>query len=165
MDAAVRERLVKLIAMTGSSHDGEVINAARAADSLLKQHKLSWREALLPNGRDSDNEPVTRLRAEVDLHRRECASLKAKNERLNKQLATLRVLETEDRVGLGTGPASKRARRVLQLVETGAATLNEFEREFMQTISGWTGQLTDRQFPVFVQIMRKVTMQTGQVPS
>jgi hypothetical protein len=41
MDQALRERRLELPAMTGSSHDGEVINAARAANKLLKQHKIS----------------------------------------------------------------------------------------------------------------------------
>jgi hypothetical protein len=37
-----RKRLIKLLAMLDSKHDGEVLNAARLASGLLRDAGLSW---------------------------------------------------------------------------------------------------------------------------
>jgi hypothetical protein len=39
---ADRERLARLLGMLGSEFDGEVANAGRLADKLVRQHKLTW---------------------------------------------------------------------------------------------------------------------------
>lgn len=39
-------RLIKLLARLGSSHDGEVLNAARLADRLVRQAGLTWDDVL-----------------------------------------------------------------------------------------------------------------------
>lgn len=39
-------RLVKLLARIGSSHDGEVLNAARLADRLVRRAGLTWDDIL-----------------------------------------------------------------------------------------------------------------------
>jgi hypothetical protein len=80
MNAALRERLMKLIAMVGSDHDGEVINAARAADRLLRRHKRSWHDFLSTNR--SDVALVTVLQSEL------VVSAKKENHRLRAQLTT-----------------------------------------------------------------------------
>lgn len=41
-----RPRLVKVLGMLGSRHDGEVLAAARLAQYMLGQAKLSWAELL-----------------------------------------------------------------------------------------------------------------------
>jgi len=41
-----RVMLGKLMMMTTSTHDGEALNALRAANRILARHKLSWREVL-----------------------------------------------------------------------------------------------------------------------
>jgi hypothetical protein len=41
-DAETADRLAKLLGMLGSSHDGEVINAGRAADQLVRSSGLTW---------------------------------------------------------------------------------------------------------------------------
>jgi hypothetical protein len=40
------QMLIKLLRMTESSHDGEVLNAARMANALLNKHNVNWDEAL-----------------------------------------------------------------------------------------------------------------------
>ena len=40
------QRLAKLAGMIGSDHDGEALNAARAATRLLASNGLTWCEAL-----------------------------------------------------------------------------------------------------------------------
>jgi hypothetical protein len=46
MSAAERERLTKFVGMLASEHDGEILNAARAASALLRSKKLTWADAL-----------------------------------------------------------------------------------------------------------------------
>jgi hypothetical protein len=41
-----RDRLGKLLGMLGSDHDGEVAAAGRAADRLVREAGLTWREVL-----------------------------------------------------------------------------------------------------------------------
>jgi len=42
-----KTRLVKLVMMTTSNHDGEALNAIRMANSLLAANKLNWSDILL----------------------------------------------------------------------------------------------------------------------
>ena len=48
MDAATRDRLAKVMAMTTSSHDAEALAAVRRANGILAKHQLTWQEALGP---------------------------------------------------------------------------------------------------------------------
>jgi hypothetical protein len=41
-----RRRLVKVLGMLGSRHDGEALNAARTAHTMLAQAKTRWEELL-----------------------------------------------------------------------------------------------------------------------
>lgn len=41
-----KERLVKLLNLTGSAHDGEALAAIRKANELLDQHKASWSDVM-----------------------------------------------------------------------------------------------------------------------
>jgi hypothetical protein len=49
MDADKRKHLIKLLGMLGSAHDGEVLNAAKAAQRLLGAEGLTWEEAFASN--------------------------------------------------------------------------------------------------------------------
>ena len=54
-----KDRLAKLLSMTGSDHEAEALAAMRKANELLRLHKKSWADVL------SDPPPVTAPRAEV----------------------------------------------------------------------------------------------------
>jgi hypothetical protein len=43
-----RERLGKLLGLFSSSHDGEVANAARAADALVRRAGMTWPDVVAP---------------------------------------------------------------------------------------------------------------------
>lgn len=43
-------RLIQLLGMMGSDHDGEVLNAARLAQRVLTDHKLQWGDVIGLNG-------------------------------------------------------------------------------------------------------------------
>jgi hypothetical protein len=46
LNAKDRTRLIQLLGMLGSDHDGECCNAARLACRLLRTHGLTWEQAL-----------------------------------------------------------------------------------------------------------------------
>jgi len=46
MPPADRLRLVRLLGMTGSKHDGEALNAMRMANKMLGENKTTWAEVL-----------------------------------------------------------------------------------------------------------------------
>jgi hypothetical protein len=46
LPASARTRLVKLLGMLGSAHEGERDAAVLAANRLLQQHKVSWGDLL-----------------------------------------------------------------------------------------------------------------------
>jgi hypothetical protein len=48
LDHHYAERLVRLLGMLGSEHDGEVVNAGRMADRLVRQHGLTWPDIITP---------------------------------------------------------------------------------------------------------------------
>lgn len=54
------DRLAKLLGLLGSDHDGEVANAGRAADRLLRQAGLTWFDIIA--------RPPQQRRDEVDQH-------------------------------------------------------------------------------------------------
>ena len=60
-----RDRLAKLLGMMGSAHDGEVVNAARAADRLVRDSGLRWPDIAMSapprgsNGNGPGFDPIT----------------------------------------------------------------------------------------------------------
>ena len=47
LPAEIADRLIKLLGMLGSAHDGEALTAARLADRLVRdQLKLTWGEVI-----------------------------------------------------------------------------------------------------------------------
>jgi hypothetical protein len=59
------DRVAKLLGMLGSSHDGEVLNAARMADRAVRDAGLTWTDALqptLPGPKPTQRPPVAHWR-------------------------------------------------------------------------------------------------------
>jgi hypothetical protein len=150
MDTASRERLMKLIAMVGSDHDGEVVNAARAADKLLRQNKTTWHDLLAPNGH---NRPL------VAVLQRELVAARRENQLLRTQLAT----QPSPFAQSGENHAVQ-AQWALDLHYTDGIALRTFELEFLESIAARPWPLTERQQPVFIRIMLKVRRLSGRTP-
>lgn len=55
-----RDRLVKLLGLLGSDHDGERANAAAAADRLVRAAGLTWRDLILPELPQSVRRPAVK---------------------------------------------------------------------------------------------------------
>lgn len=45
--SVLTERLIKLLGMIGSDHDGEALNAARLADKLLRDAGMTWADVIV----------------------------------------------------------------------------------------------------------------------
>jgi hypothetical protein len=58
MSTLDRDRLGKLLEMLGSDHDGEVVNAARAADRLVRASGLRWPDIAMPAPPGSPRDPI-----------------------------------------------------------------------------------------------------------
>jgi hypothetical protein len=48
LEADEATRLVRLLGMLGSAHDGEVLNAARMADRFVRERGLMWTQIIQP---------------------------------------------------------------------------------------------------------------------
>jgi len=57
MDALTRTRLLKLLVLTASSHDGEALAASRMANKLLKRTGSSWAEFFADRSGGLDTAP------------------------------------------------------------------------------------------------------------
>src|SRR3954454_15016442 len=58
LPATVADRLIKLLGMLGSVHDGETLTAARMADRLVRhQLKLTWGEMVQPSPTGASGQP------------------------------------------------------------------------------------------------------------
>lgn len=48
MDESDRDKLIKVLRMFGSDHDGEVTSAARRAHHIIKKSALDWDDLVMP---------------------------------------------------------------------------------------------------------------------
>jgi hypothetical protein len=99
-----RDRLRKLLALLGSDQDGEVLNAARRIDALIKAADTGW-QALIPDA--PEERPTPRL-ADLD--------------RLNQLLASKRVADilkirlNDMRTALKRGQLAESDRRLMRIL-------------------------------------------------
>jgi hypothetical protein len=68
LSPADRAKLIGILGMLGSDHDGERANAARMADRLLRQHGLTWGDVLAPR-------PQEKMMPLMGTWRTKCADL------------------------------------------------------------------------------------------
>jgi hypothetical protein len=125
-----RQRLARLLGMCGSSHDGEVVNAARLAIQMLKKASMSWEEVLIPpvNGHD---ESVAIDAARV---------LLAENEQLRNEVEDLREqLRRSCARSLQTPDHWKEPSTTLEKIEQAlewTTVLSDWARTFTTSIAG-----------------------------
>lgn len=85
-----RERLARLLAMFSSDYDGEVVNAARAAERLVKSAGVTWHDVLATTfapGPPPYREPPQRKQwndRKVSPHQREAAQMLEKRHLLTQ---------------------------------------------------------------------------------
>jgi hypothetical protein len=56
------------------------------------------------------------------------------------------------------------ARWAIDLAYRGLVRLNDFERKFLTTVSRWRGALTDRQQPIWQDLLAEIARPSGRVP-
>jgi hypothetical protein len=62
LDAATRARLLKLLGMTGSAHEGEQLNALRMVLKVMAEKKLTWNDVLASERQAPKPDPMAAAR-------------------------------------------------------------------------------------------------------
>jgi hypothetical protein len=135
-----RSRLTRLLGMTGSAHDGEVVNAARLAHQMVRQANLGWDEVLIEPGIAVD--AARQLAAENEV-------LVTENIRLRQRLAQL---------GANLPTAWIHPRSIEERIETALAwtvVLTDWERGFITSIAG-RRRLSEKQLLRLDELTRKI---------
>jgi|SRR5215472_3301796 len=162
-----RGRLAKLLGMLGSTANGEVLNAARAAERLRRKAGLSWPDILTPG-----NVMVNGiLRAENTRLIEENRALKAQvtalrnvnpyieeNRALKEQIAELRsVNEYLDELVREIEPLPWTREEVLRSIAPWQQCLTEWERAFLRNVGQRRRKLSHNQSAILPDIADKVT--------
>lgn len=160
-------KIAKLLGVAGSSHhDGEAINAIRAAHRLLREAGMAWNDLVAPHRQlQVATEAAQVLLAENIALRDEIEHLRATGTAVSlRDGQDAQSAATWIDVGSAFNNARTAAQWALDLHTRGAVWLSTFEINFLTTCTKWTGRLTARQRPVFQRIMDRITEQTGKTP-
>jgi Protein of unknown function (DUF2786) len=158
MDDAARQRLIQLLGMTGSAFDGEAVTALRLAQKLMREHRVTWEEMTVAAGN---------LQHQLDIATDACRQLQIENEELRANLARAARAAVNGAAGPAAallGDHAKQAQWLLGLHAEGEIRLSRFEHDFCESISGWAGDLTPKQKPIFTRILGNVCRGTGKTP-
>lgn len=150
------KKLGRIIAMVGSSQDGEALNALRLADRVLRDAGLRW-EDLLSSAH------------ELEIATKAVAVLLAENTALRTELEQLRTTGTAvamwSDVGAAISNTQRAAQWALDLHRHGRVWLSDFEVRFLNMCAQWGGRLTLEQKPMFQRVMDRIAARTGMTPS
>jgi hypothetical protein len=146
MDPAKKIRLIHLLGMIGSAHDGEALNAARLAQRLIGSLELTWEDVLDPSSGHISQEDMQTLfdagfrKGYDDGYRRGLAEGHAKPR--------------------GLAPGTSFVSWVRNLREIYNDDLTDWEQGFVDSFlsRGWPAP-TPKQRSVFERIAEKLDMQ------
>jgi hypothetical protein len=151
-----RDRLFKLLGMTGSSHDGEALNALRRAQDLLAAAGMSWDDLLCGPG------------SELEVATQAAAQLLAENAALYHEVERLRKLLGCDDIGeewRSLDDVAGQAGWCLSLQTAGKIRFGELDADFLDAVAHWEGDLPAEHQRVLEQVLRDVHRRTGLRPS
>lgn len=147
--------LGRVIAMVGSSHEGEALNALRLADRMLRDAGMRWEDLLSPAH-------------ELEIATEAAAVLLAENAALLSELKQLRTTGTAiamwSEVGAAIADTQRAAQWALDLHRHGRVWLSDFEFRFLGTCTQWDGRLTSKQTQIFQRVMESIAVRTGMTP-
>lgn len=123
IDMRTRNRLAKILAMTGSDHDGEVLAAARRACSILDQLNLDFSDLLTSSQSTCGNN------AELAALRRALAAERRRADALETALS-----EAEDESGQEASNPIRRSLEQLRLYLMNHMSLKRYERSLLEAI-------------------------------
>jgi hypothetical protein len=140
VDEADREKLVKILRMFSSDHDGEVASAARRAHELIKTRALDWDDLIIKKVESSSYQRQEERRQEERRYREE---------------------EPRYQYDQSEPPWEDEFTLIRKCSLVPQHHLNDYEREFIASIGGsvleW-GRLTPRQRVVLDRIVVKLKM-------
>jgi hypothetical protein len=146
------KKLGRVIAMVGSSHEGEALTALRLADRMLRNAEMRWEDLLSPAH-------------ELEIATEAAAVLLAENAALKAELKQLRTtgtaVATWSEVGAVIADTQRAAQWALDLHNHGRVWLSDFEVGFLRTCAQWDGRLTSNQAPIFQRVIDRITTHTG----
>jgi hypothetical protein len=151
-----RDRLIKLLGMTGSSHDGEALSALRRALDLLAAAGVTWDDLLHGPG------------GELEVATQAAAQLLAENTALSDEIERLRSLlgcDDVDEEWRSLEDFAGRACWCLTLQRAGKIRFSELDRDFLDAVMHWEGELPTEHQRVLQQVLRDVHRRTGLRPS
>jgi hypothetical protein len=146
------KKLSRVIAMIGSSYEGEALTALRLADRMLRDAGMRWEDLLSPAH-------------ELEVATEAAAVLLAENTALKAELERLQttVTATWSEVAAEVGTQSA-AQWALDLHSHGRVWLSDFEIGFLRTCTQWDGRLTSKRAPIFQCVMDRIAARTGMTP-
>jgi hypothetical protein len=145
----------RVIAMVGSSHEGEALTALRLADRMLRNAEMRWEDLLSPAHQlEIATEAAVVLLAENTALRAE----------LEQQRTTGTTVATWSEVGSVIADTQRAAQWALDLHRHGRVWLSDFEVRFLTTCTQWEGRLTAKQAPIFRRVMDRIAARTGMEP-
>ena len=142
-----REKLAKLLGLTGSPYDGEVLTAARLADAYIRQAETTWYDVLLP----FEKLGIAIAGAQRLLEENE--ALRAQIERLLASLAGAEDWQSVSKGIIATGTVQERAQWVLDLWQAKQIYLSATERRLLAVIAEGDGELRIRQQTAFDRLI------------
>jgi hypothetical protein len=149
-------KLGRIVAMVGSSHEGEVLTALRLADRMVRDAGMQWQDLL---------SPAHQLKIAMDA----AAVLLSENTALRAELEQLRTTGTAiamwSEVGAAISETQRAAQWALDLHRQERVWLSNFEIRFLNTCAQWGGRrLPPTQAPIFQRVMDRVAARTGMTP-
>ena len=156
-----RDKVAKMLGRVGSSFDGEALNAVRMVGELLHAAGMTWLDLLTPHDqRERDLELQTAQQAAAQLLA-ENTALRSENEALKRSPA-VRLGQPGDWATVGDH--RRQAQWILDLHAQGQVPLKTFHQDFLGTVAHWNRPLSERQQPIFDEILARVTRYVGSPP-
>lgn len=150
------QKLRRIIGMVGSAHDGEVVNAFRQADRLIRTAGMTWLDFVLA----VEREAVATEGAAVLLD--ELTAVKAELDQLRTTGSAVALWQD---VGAKVNDARRAAEWALDVYRRRLVWLSpDFEVAFLTRCTTWTGRLTPKMQPIFQRLMDRIVERTGMTP-
>jgi hypothetical protein len=159
------DRLIKILGMTGSSHDGEALAALRMAQKLMSSHGKTWKDLI---GAPQPQQGAAGAGWDPFAHAREKAQREAQRQREREEYARARenahAREQARQRESSQGPEGDEAamkRECLRMLDECPHLLTDWEKEFLESFKDrpdhWA--MSDKQRAVFERILARYRKQ------
>jgi hypothetical protein len=159
MNEAQRTRLLQVLGMTGSIHNGEAISALRIAQRLMRESGIGWPDLLNGAAELPLREEIRQLQHRLSVATAACRKLLHENDALKSAVALGGETDWTE-----AGDHRNQAKWALGLHRVRTVQLRRFELDFLTTVSSWNGNLTPKQAPIFSRIIGRLAAEYGQRP-